>query len=1143
MPVDIAFGIVRLDYEDFNIPGKVPLVWDRHYSTALLDLRPTALGLGWRCRYFATLTHINNEYRFVTPEGATETFSDPENEVVQGGVIRNFGAFLEIFRQDQRLIVQKWDVESGEILRYCYVPGKAGEEMPLSAIEDLTGQGLDLQWNEKGLLVTVRQRLEGRELQLIYDEAGHLKKLNLKSPNGEEYSLVSYKYDTIGRQVEARDAADFADCYEYDRAGRLTREIAKDGGIFNYRYGNKGRCVKTTGLNGYLERRFYYLDSARITEVTDSYDQKYTYHHLPTGQAVLVVDPLGGQRAKAYDEYGRLIEEKDATGAVTQFTYDEQGNRSSVVNALGEETKFSYNAHHLQTSTTDATELVWQSIYDQKNRLVATIDPLGNRWQIEYDKNGDVAQITNPSGGIKQLSHSVGILEAETDWAGNVTRFKIDAFGRVTERIGPLGESTLFRYDILGNPTEVVLPDDSSLNASYDKAGNLTSFTDGNGYVSSFRYGPCGRLSERTDPVGGVVGYVWGSEYRRLDQVINEQGETYTFFRDEAGRIIRERSFDGAERHFKYDAEGYTIEYTNANGECISIQRDALHRVVGLVLPDGKQVTYSFDANGNLISAVNADMVVTMERDPLGRIIREVQDDNWVESHYDALGNLIHTATSLGHTVDYEFDANGFLSKLTTHGNQSLKFQHNANGQEIKREILGGVAMEQRYDDVGRLVEQRVGPGKINRTEETSVIPQQREAIYRSQAYSQNGSLNRVNDRRWGRVEYIYDPAERLLQALRQQRSSETFFYDPTGNITRFQTNDNENSDETFIYGPGNRLLQKDGTRYEYDAEGRRIKKIENANSEKPKVWLYEWNALDRLQSITKPDGETWHYKYDAMSRRIEKNGSKKKRQFLWDKDVVIHEFKNAQSISTWFFDVYSFAPLATLQNDRLYSVVNDHLGTPKELIDEKCSIVWSIEVDAWGGVVHRDQDVSETGIDCPIRFQGQWYDEESDLHYNCFRYYDPATTSFVSQDPIGLAGGWNLYNYVKNPINWIDPFGLDAAIDDDGFFAKSNEYGRGNGRGRVRIPYQGGRSRDFTQANRAAGFSSTPEGYTWHHANYNPRTGYGDMQLVKTSVHRGTSHSGGVSRFRASTGLEYDTCDAISHVEDQGRLRGEPCR
>ena len=68
---------------------------------------------------------------------------------------------------------------------------------------------------------------------------------------------------------------------------------------------------------------------------------------------------------------------------------------------------------------------------------------------------------------------------------------------------------------------------------------------------------------------------------------------------------------------------------------------------------------------------------------------------------------------------------------------------------------------------------------------------------------------------------------------------------------------------------------------------------------------------------------------------------------------------------------------------------------------------------------------VQEQETDCPVRFQGQWFDDESGLHYNFNRYYDPACGSYISQDPIGLDGGTRSYGYVHNPLSWVDPFGL----------------------------------------------------------------------------------------------------------------------
>jgi hypothetical protein len=83
MSVDIAFGIVKLGYEDISIPGKVALVWDRHYSTALLSESTSMLGYGWTSRYFATLTKREDDFEFRTTAGAVEIFPDPEATVAR----------------------------------------------------------------------------------------------------------------------------------------------------------------------------------------------------------------------------------------------------------------------------------------------------------------------------------------------------------------------------------------------------------------------------------------------------------------------------------------------------------------------------------------------------------------------------------------------------------------------------------------------------------------------------------------------------------------------------------------------------------------------------------------------------------------------------------------------------------------------------------------------------------------------------------------------------------------------------------------------------------------------------------------------------------------------------------------------------
>ncbi len=121
-----------------------------------------------------------------------------------------------------------------------------------------------------------------------------------------------------------------------------------------------------------------------------------------------------------------------------------------------------------------------------------------------------------------------------------------------------------------------------------------------------------------------------------------------------------------------------------------------------------------------------------------------------------------------------------------------------------------------------------------------------------------------------------------------------------------------------------------------------------------------------------------------------------------------------------------SFRPLAFVQDTEVYYYHLDHLGTPQEITDAQGEIVWSVRYKAYGNVIRKEVEVVENNL----RFQGQYFDKETGLHYNRFRYYDPDVGRFIHQDPIGLVGGDNLYLYVPNPINWLDPFGLISYDD-----------------------------------------------------------------------------------------------------------------
>jgi len=98
--------------------------------------------------------------------------------------------------------------------------------------------------------------------------------------------------------------------------------------------------------------------------------------------------------------------------------------------------------------------------------------------------------------------------------------------------------------------------------------------------------------------------------------------------------------------------------------------------------------------------------------------------------------------------------------------------------------------------------------------------------------------------------------------------------------------------------------------------------------------------------------------------------------------------------------------------------------GLPDSVTDSSGDTVWCGASTAWGRSLRESTPVN---WDTPqnLRFQGQYLDRETGLHYNTFRYYDPAGGCYTQMDPIGLAGGLNTYTYVVDPLGWVDPLGL----------------------------------------------------------------------------------------------------------------------
>ncbi|MEZ2577544.1 RHS repeat domain-containing protein, partial [Buttiauxella ferragutiae] len=227
------------------------------------------------------------------------------------------------------------------------------------------------------------------------------------------------------------------------------------------------------------------------------------------------------------------------------------------------------------------------------------------------------------------------------------------------------------------------------------------------------------------------------------------------------------------------------------------------------------------------------------------------------------------------------------------------------------------------------------------------------------------------------------------------------------------------------------RVVNEHNITWKYDVNGRLVEKLVDKGGYRPLQWRYRWDARSQLTALETPDGERWEYRYDPSGRRISKrctNRQKTGYNFHWNGDQLTEEIPvyaggtpAYDDSIRWIYEPGSFTPLARYEKGQLHYAVTDTVGRIQELLTEDGTIVWRGKQQLWG----REESANDDKLSCRLRFPGQYEDTESGLHYNRFRYYDSETGQYISADPIGLAGGINLYSYAPNPLKWVDPLGL----------------------------------------------------------------------------------------------------------------------
>jgi RHS repeat-associated protein len=969
--------------QDFALPGPMPLVWERTYRTShALDL---GLGAGWIIPWFARLDISHDKVVYFDGEGRDIPFSAPP----EGDGCRNNTEKLTLYCDSST----QYRVVTSDNLVYTF--RGAGKYRRLNSIVDRDDHSIELNYSDSGRLTHITDSA-GRRLKLEYNITNHLRKVYLLNDQGEPQDdpLVQYSYDNKGDLVAVTDSAGNPHRFSY-RNHVITQRTTKDG--FNYffewdRYDTQARCLRNWGERGIYDYHFEYDPDNKITRSTDGRGYTTVYFYNEFGKITKELDPEGGITEYAYDSTGQLTLQKDSEGNTTRFTYNEDGKLTKVINASGQTTALSYDRGGRPVELTDSQSNQWQRQYDAKGRLSAVIDPHGNTTRYQYDEAGNPVAVTDALGRSHSFAwNERGELLSQTDPAGNQTQYQYDALGRITTLTDSQGLTTQYGYDKNSNINQVYHPDGSSIQMRYTPEGRLTHYTDAIGRTTHYRYDGLSQPVERIDPNGQRFRYEYDAE-RNLTALINENGERYQLQYDKNERLVKEIGFDGRAQSYAYNSAGHLTRHTDGADRLTIFERDELGRLLQKQSSDGELSLFTYDPIGRLQQAVNNHAELHFKYNALGQLIEEQQNDQNIQHRYDALGQKIQTVLPNGDNIDYQYDNLGLFTQVTFNGQTVTQVQRNTLGQEVQR-TTGAISSRNDYDPMGRLIRQQA-------------VKDQNPIIDRRYRYDKAGNLRQIDDFKQGVTRFHYDALDRLKAV--EGQTPERFSFDPAGNLLDAET------PAQGGYVKGNRLHVFQDYRFEYDDVGNLITEKKGKHETR-----FHYNAQNQLIKAEK-DGQTFEYAYDPFGRRISKKDAFGETTFLWNGDVLLSEQRQNINI-TYLHEPGSFKPLAQVRDDKVYHYHNDHLGTPQLVTDNAGDVVWEARYKVYGNVVQYEVEAVENNI----RFQGQYFDAETGLHYNRNRYYHPVIGRFTTVDPIGLFGGNNNYEYAPNPTGWIDPLGL----------------------------------------------------------------------------------------------------------------------
>ena len=1064
--ISYAIGAERVKHTDFYLP-LLGFGFSRQYNSQMNEFDNSSMGARWMMPFSNRIELTKFGYQFIDANGRkhklpasilNEAYEVPFEGLMvtprdSGDLVLNFGGewsshFHQFVKGGHYYLVLEENPESQENIQldYLVIDGRAYLKQ-----------------------VEFKLKKAQQVLKFAYTPQVKIQAIFL----GEQpEALARYEYDQHDHLVKAYDQNGHVRHYEYNEAHQLTRYTDRTGRGQNIRYDSiapNAKAVQEWADDGSFKTTLKWHPRLRQVAVYDAYNVPTYYYFDLDGFTYRTRLADGREKWLSRDQQKRITRQIDFDGSESQQVYNDEGQLSKIVQSNGGVIRFAYDEKGNLTETKDPEGNIWKKEYDPQGNVSKEINPLGHSTTYKYNTQGQLIEITDAKGGKKSIQYNdLGQRVSYSDCSGKESTWEYDEEGTLKQQQDASAKAVQYIYSDKGidkgQLKTIIYPDGLKEHFEHDQEGRLIKHTDTAGKVTAYHYNQIGLLAQRINSNQHQIGYLWDKK-GRLSTLINQNHAQYQFHYNQVGQLIREQGFDGEDKYYSYNENGRLFQIKQPlvvtqfayYGDGKIAEKSYTH----IETHQTQKESFDYNLNGQLSRASNEMSQIDFYYNALGQLTREHQHYKLLSLRpltavlryqYDELGNLSKTIRPDGQEISHLTYGSGHVYGIALNQKELVSFKRDDLHRETERYLANGLVQTNQFNDVGLLISQIIQP-----EQETS--ERQLHTGLRNYQYDKNYLLTQIDDHRLGKLNYQYDSIGRLIKT-QTPNNTELFSFDPAGNLI--------DPIATQISQVKNNLVtQFQGKYYKYDAQGNMLESQENGNNLK----LY-WDNLNRLIQSER-NGQITEYGYDVFGRRLYKANKTQNTMTLfgWDGDLMIWESqqsgqdKDNSYTKHYVYEPSSFVPLLQGGYSKFIDLLDtpnyekfrtqaysmnkdpvwkndarktktpieqfafyhcDQVGTPQTLSNEKGQCIWEIELNTWGKsqkikFLSSEQVLEQTNI----RFQGQYYDEETGLHYNRYRYYEPHNGRYVSKDPIGLNGGIHSIKYVKNPTQFIDPVGL----------------------------------------------------------------------------------------------------------------------